>query len=248
MKYLYLFVVLLILSSCGSSKSILKTKHKKETETLASEIRSLKKENKELSNQVNELEGKNNELSTQINSQNNKVTSQNSKETSKFALSITSGLSNLEKQFSSSSKFSKFKNGGMEKTLNVSQAQMEKVIRSSKGFLGTPHVMGGLSKNGIDCSGLLYQSFKINNVNNIPRTAQDFARYGTIILDLNNLKRGDLVFFTNTYSTSKFITHAGICLGNGEFIHTSSSKGVIISKLNDPYYWKKKFVYGTRIL
>ena len=87
-----------------------------------------------------------------------------------------------------------------------------------------------------------------NNVNNIPRTAQDFARYGTIILDLNNLKRGDLVFFTNTYSTSKFITHAGICLGNGEFIHTSSSKGVIISKLNDPYYWKKKFVYGTRIL
>ena len=136
----------------------------------------------------------------------------------------------------------------MEKTLNVSQAQMEKVIRSSKGFLGAPHVMGGLSKSGIDCSGLLYQSFKNNNVNNIPRTAQDFARYGTIILDLNNLKRGDLVFFTNTYSTSKFITHAGICLGNGEFIHTSSSKGVIISKLNDPYYWKKKFVYGTRIL
>ena len=52
----------------------------------------------------------------------------------------------------------------------------------------------------------------------------------------------------NTYRTSKLVTHAGICIGNGEFIHTSSIKGVMISKINDPYYWRKYFLFGTRII
>ena len=73
-------------------------------------------------------------------------------------------------------------------------------------------------------------------------------RYGTIILNTNDIQKGDLVFFTNTYGTSKLVTHAGICTGNGNFIHTSSSKGVMISKLNDPYYWRDKFLFGTRII
>jgi lipoprotein Spr len=107
--------------------------------------------------------------------------------------------------------------------------------------------MGGLSRAGIDCSGLLYVSFQANGVTNIPRTAEEFARYGSILMNPNDLQAGDLVFFTNTYRTSKLVTHAGICIGNGEFIHTSSSKGVMISKINDPYYWRSKFLFGTRI-
>ena len=112
-------------------------------------------------------------------------------------------------------------------------------------FLGTPHVMGGTSRSGIDCSGLLHQSFVLNGIEGIPRTAQDFARYGIIIADINDLKRGDLVFFTGTYNSSRFVTHAGICIGQGEFVHTSSKRGVMISKLNDPNYWKSKFAFGT---
>ena len=108
--------------------------------------------------------------------------------------------------------------------------------------------MGGLSHSGIDCSGLLYVSFQANGITNIPRTAQDFARYGSVILNVNEIMAGDLVFFTNTYRTSKLVTHAGICIDSGEFIHTSSSKGVMISKINDPYYWRDKFLFGTRIV
>jgi len=49
-------------------------------------------------------------------------------------------------------------------------------------------------------------------------------------------------------SSSPFGLLAGICIGNGEFIHTSSSKGVMISRINDPYYWRKKFLFGTRVI
>ena len=125
---------------------------------------------------------------------------------------------------------------------------MMAVIKEAEKYIGTKHVMGGLSRNGIDCSGLLYVSFQANGITNIPRTAENFARYGAIILNTNDIQKGDLVFFTNTYSTSKLVTHAGICTGNGNFIHTSSSKGVMISKLNDPYYWREKFLFGTRII
>ena len=137
------------------------------------------------------------------------------------------------------------KKGGVEKTLDLSSTQMENFVASAMTFLGTPHVMGGTSRSGIDCSGLLHQSFVLNGIEGIPRTAQDFARYGIIIADINDLKRGDLVFFTGTYNSSRFVTHAGICIGQGEFVHTSSKRGVMISKLNDPNYWKSKFAFGT---
>jgi len=95
---------------------------------------------------------------------------------------------------------------------------------------------------------LLYVSFKANGITNIPRVAQEIARYGSIIINTNLIQAGDLVFFTNTYKTSKLVTHTGISIGNGEFIHTSSSKGVMISEINDPYYWRKKFLFATRVV
>jgi len=68
------------------------------------------------------------------------------------------------------------------------------------------------------------------------------------LLSLKILKGVNLIFFTNTYSTSKFITHIGICVGNGKFIHTSSSKGVSVSHLDSSKYWKDKFIFGTRVV
>lgn len=55
------------------------------------------------------------------------------------------------------------------------------------------------------------------------------------------------MFFTKTYNTPRTVTHAGIYLGNGKFIHASSSKGVIISDIYDPYYWGDKYIFGTRL-
>ena len=238
-----LVISLFVFSACNTSKKLLVN----EIELLRKENNSLIKENTNLNKKIISLEvaleEKSNENAPLINI-NPTIDVE--------VLSTVSQLSELESYLKSdavlNSKFKSFKNNGIEKILRVSYSDMQRVIKEAKTYKGTRHVMGGLSHNGIDCSGLLFVSFKANGITNIPRTAEDFARYGSIIINTNELKAGDLVFFTNTYRTSKLVTHAGICIGNGEFIHTSSSKGVMISKINDPYYWRKKFLFATRII
>ena len=62
-----------------------------------------------------------------------------------------------------------------------------------------------------------------------PRIAQDMARYGKQITDPDKLKSGDLVFFFDTYEINRIITSVGIYIGNGEFIHSSTSDGVTLT-------------------
>lgn len=160
-------------------------------------------------------------------------------------------LSDFEKSIESNTdlikKYSQFKKGVIENDFSISNKQMEKIIKKSESYLGTPYLYGGDNKYGIDCSGLLYVSFDSENVN-FPRVAQEIARLGRLVYDQSQLVRGDFVFFTNTTSSNKLITHMGLYLGGGNFIHSSSSKGVIISKVSDPYYWKEKFLFGKRIM
>ena len=101
-------------------------------------------------------------------------------------------------------------------------------------WMGTPYKFGGLDHDGIDCSGLAFlleqQVYGIN----IPRmTSQQInvikRKYE------EELQEGDLVFFD--YDGKKF-SHVGIYLQNGYYVHASSSKGVIIVKLHDPYTYK----------
>jgi len=143
-------------------------------------------------------------------------------------------------------KYSTFKKEPIESDFIISSKKMENAIYTAKSFLGTPYLFGGDDKNGIDCSGLFFVSFNKQGIN-IPRVAQDIARLGRFIFDESNLSRGDFVFFANTTSANKLITHMGLYLGDGDFIHGSSS-GVMISKINDPYYWNDKFLFGKRIL
>ena len=101
-------------------------------------------------------------------------------------------------------------------------------------WMGTPYVFGGQDKNGIDCSGLAQlleqQVYGIN----IPRSTGQ---------QINVIKRkyeeqlteGDLVFFD--YDGKKF-SHVGVYLQNGYYVHASSTKGVMITKLHDPYTYK----------
>jgi LysM repeat protein len=111
----------------------------------------------------------------------------------------------------------------------------EKIISVGKSVLGTPYVWGGSSKSGFDCSGFIYYTanqagYKIGRYS--------AAGYYDRSYYVNNPKPGDLVFFENTYK--KGISHVGIYLGNNQFIHASSSKGVTISDLKNPY-WTQHF-------
>lgn len=139
-----------------------------------------------------------------------------------------------------------FQNGGIERSLQTKGKQPDQLIKEAKRFLGTRHCMGGTSKECIDCSGLIFIAFQNIDIA-FPRVAEEQARYGWIIQNKEDLKRGDLVFFVHTYKTERFITHSGIYIGNQQFIHTSTSRGVMISDINDPYYWHDKFIFGTRV-
>ena len=139
-----------------------------------------------------------------------------------------------------------FYKGGIGKKIDNTGLTANKLINKAKEYLGTPHKFGGESKSGIDCSGLLMVVFRSFNIG-LPHNSEEQARYGNLIIYKKDLKKGDLVFFINTYKTSRFITHSGIYLGDNNFIHTSSKRGVIISSLDNPY-WKPKYIFATRLL
>ena len=245
----------MVFFSCGVSKKSLKN----EIESLKLQNNHLDNENQQLRDKILSIESAIEEIKNESSPVVNinptidiEVPSSTTSQLPEEVSSVTSQLAELEKVISNdanlSSRFRSFKQGGIEKFLKVSYSDMQRVIKEAKTYKGTKHVMGGLSHSGIDCSGLLYVSFQANGITDIPRTAEEFARYGRVLININDLEAGDLVFFTNTYPTPKLVTHAGICIGNGEFIHTSSSKGVMISRINDPYYWRDKFLFGTRII
>ena len=156
-------------------------------------------------------------------------------------------LEKLDGDKSSIEKFNDFILDGYEKEISLPIEIMEKVIDSALTYLGTPNLVGGIDKNGVDSSGLIYTSIISNSDFKFPRIAQDMARLGKIITKKEDLKRGDLLFFYNTYETERIVTSVGIYLGKNDFLISSTKKGVSINKLDDPYYWNKHFFFGTRI-
>lgn len=141
-------------------------------------------------------------------------------------------------------KLKAFQKGGVERSVDTTNYNIENVISYAKTFIGTPHVMGGSSKKGTDCSGLVmavHQEFGVS----LPHSSHEQGRYGTIVSPDDSLKRGDLLFYYSSYNSSNFITHAGIYLGDGTFIHASAKSGVIITKTSDTY-WKSKYLFATR--
>ena len=130
---------------------------------------------------------------------------------------------------------------GKKIDLKNTKAVKNKLYSQYKNWKGIKYRMGGLSKNGIDCSGFVYRTFRSQLGINIPRTTEAQSSLGEQI-DINELKSGDLVFF----KTSTKVRHVGIYLENNNFLHASTSKGVMISKLNN-VYWKSKYWKSKRL-
>jgi len=142
-------------------------------------------------------------------------------------------------------KLKDFMAAGAEKVINTRNTSPDEIIKTAKQYLGVPHCMGGTTMKCLDCSGLLVAVFGKHGIK-LPHNSEEQARYGKIITRRDELKKGDLVFFIRSYKTHYFITHAGIYIGNNQFIHTSSTVGVTITSLSDPW-WTEKFIFGTRL-
>ncbi|MBR9787633.1 MAG: hydrolase [Vibrionaceae bacterium] len=106
---------------------------------------------------------------------------------------------------------------------------------------GTPYRLGGTQKSGIDCSAFVQKAFVEAYQLALPRTTKQQSKQG-IELRWNEAKQGDLVFF----KTRRTTYHVGIYLGNKQFMHASTSKGVIISRVDNPY-WASKFWQIRRV-
>ncbi|UTE77322.1 peptidoglycan endopeptidase [Rossellomorea sp. KS-H15a] len=109
------------------------------------------------------------------------------------------------------------------------------VVDIAKKYVGTPYAWGGTSPSGFDCSGFIYYVFNQAGQSIARTNTEGYYSKSTFV---SSPKPGDLVFFENTYKAG--ISHMGIYVGNGEFIHASDS-GVVVSKLSNTY-WNPKFV------
>lgn len=123
---------------------------------------------------------------------------------------------------------------------NLIANQIEKIAKS---HLGQKYVWGANGPYTFDCSGFTKSVF--NNIGiSIPRVSKEQAKVGQYI-SKNQLKKGDLVFFDSPKSSE--VSHVGIYLGNGKFIHASSAKkSVVIGNLNSGYH-SKHFKWGRRL-
>jgi cell wall-associated NlpC family hydrolase len=114
------------------------------------------------------------------------------------------------------------------------------LTRSALRFLGVPYVFGGTTASGFDCSGFVQHVFAMLGIG-LPRTAD--AQYDVGRPAVGGPRPGDLVFF-DTYGG---VSHVGIYLGHGKFVHASSSRGVTVSRLSESY-WASRYVGAKRLI
>ncbi|MCD6309439.1 MAG: C40 family peptidase [Candidatus Eremiobacteraeota bacterium] len=115
-----------------------------------------------------------------------------------------------------------------------------RVIRTAMKFIGVPYRWGGAGWRGFDCSGFVMRVFAKHGIKLGHDAFRQFAGGSRVLPE--QLAPGDLVFFS-TYAPGP--THVGIYIGNGKFIHASSSQGIIISNLSDPYF-KCRYIGARR--
>lgn len=114
------------------------------------------------------------------------------------------------------------------------------IVVEAQKYLGTPYVYGGASPSGFDCSGLVY--YVLKTLGYSPnRTPEALYAQGTYVSKANLLP-GDIVFFSGNGST---ITHVGIYVGNGQFIHSPNSRSTVSYSSLTSGYWSEHY-YGAR--
>lgn len=124
-----------------------------------------------------------------------------------------------------------------KRVTNPNVIQENKLHSVVKSWMGAPYKFGGNTRQGIDCSGLVFQLYKDVYNKVTPRTSKSLYEAATKISE-KELQEGDLVFFN---IDGKGISHVGIYIGEDKFVHASSRKGVVLSLLSEDYY-KKHFV------
>ncbi|MDY6291748.1 MAG: NlpC/P60 family protein [Succiniclasticum sp.] len=120
-------------------------------------------------------------------------------------------------------------------------AMTRTILRTAYSMLGVPYMFGGMSPGGFDCSGFVCYVFRQAGIS-LPRMAD--TQYDAVThVNTSSLRSGDLVFF-QTYAPGA--SHVGIYVGDGKFIHASSSKGITVSEVFTGY-WGARYLGAGRV-
>ena len=115
------------------------------------------------------------------------------------------------------------------------------LYRQYQEWQGIPYRYGGTNRQGVDCSGMVQLTFRDRFQKSLPRTTLLQSQLGHFVTK-DQLQAGDLVFF----KTGEKIRHVGIYIEDGKFLHVSTKKGVMVSRLTD-YYWRDRYQYARRV-
>ncbi|MDI2594651.1 NlpC/P60 family protein [Pseudomonas sp. N3-W] len=124
----------------------------------------------------------------------------------------------------------------------------DSILERGMSLIGTRYRFGGTSEAGFDCSGFIGYLFREEAGMNLPRSTREMINVDAPLVARNKLKPGDLLFFATNGRRGR-VSHAGIYLGDDQFIHSSSRKsgGVRVDSLGDSY-WSKTFIEAKRAL
>jgi cell wall-associated NlpC family hydrolase len=136
----------------------------------------------------------------------------------------------------------------IKKKITAKISMTKKIEKYAKKKLGKKYVWGAVGPKSFDCSGFTKNVFQCTTGINIPRVSRDQAKIGKYV-KYKELQRGDMVFFDTEKKYSGKVNHVGIYLNNGNFIHASSAKKkVIITSFKKKPFYKKRFLWGRRVV
>ncbi|MBY6185768.1 C40 family peptidase [Marinobacter hydrocarbonoclasticus] len=127
-------------------------------------------------------------------------------------------------------------------TASASSEVQQLLKRQYSAWAGVPYRLGGTTKRGVDCSALVQITYRDHFGLALPRVTNDQANAG-VKVSRNQLKTGDLVFF----KTGTRTRHVGMMIDDVRFLHASTSQGVILSRLDNPY-WSRHYWQARRLM
>ncbi|MBU1319740.1 MAG: C40 family peptidase [candidate division Zixibacteria bacterium] len=133
--------------------------------------------------------------------------------------------------------------GGRNLTEHSGTVDTDRMTKIIDSYLGTSYRQGGYGKLGVDCSGLVYAIYRDYDKLHLPPNTRKLFD-GLQRIDYRDLAMGDLVFFN---LNGKLASHVGIYIGDSKFVHSSESRGVVISSMSEQYY-RETFVGARRVI